>query len=162
MHRAIRNLHIVVRIAYQGPLWENNHMSAQRWFLFALSIVLGLGLGLLYGWVISPVQYVDTTPSTLRADFKTDYTLMVAETFQSEQNLEQAARSLASLGSQPPAQIAAQALTFAQNNHYAAADIGLLQNLAVALQVWQPPAGNAEPSTSAPALPAATPAGSQP
>jgi hypothetical protein len=120
-------------------------MSAQRWFLFALSIALGLSLGLLYGWVISPVQYVDTTPSTLRADFKADYTLMVAETFQKEQNVEQAARRLASLGSQPPAQIASAALTFAQNNHYTAADIGLLQNLAVALQVWKPggaPAGN--------------------
>jgi hypothetical protein len=132
-------------------------MSAQRWFLFALSIVIGVALGLLYGWVISPVQYVDTTPSTLRADFKADYTLMVAETFESNQNQEQAARSLASLGSQPPAQIASEALTFAQKNHFAAADIGLLQNLAVALQVWQPPARNSTPGQSD-----STPAGSQP
>ena len=137
-------------------------MSAQRWFLFALSIIIGLGLGLLYGWVISPVQYVDTTPSTLRADFKADYTLMVAETFESEQNLEQAARSLASLGSQPPAQIAAQALTFAQNHNYATPDIGLLQNLAVALQVWQQPARNAAPGASGSGQADSTPAGSQP
>jgi hypothetical protein len=147
----------VVRIAYQGSLWENNHMSAQRWLLFTLSILLGLALGLIYGWVISPVQYVDTTPSTLRADFRTDYTLMVAEIFESDQNIEQAARRLASLGSQAPAQIAAQALSFAQNNHYSAADIGLLQNLIVALQVWQPPVNNATPSQAD-----ITPAGSQP
>jgi hypothetical protein len=116
-------------------------MSAQRWLLFILSILVGLGLGLVYGWVISPVQYVDTTPSTLRADFKTDYTLMVAEVFESEQDLEQAARRLASLGSQPPAQIASAALSFAQEHAYAPADLGLLQNLTLALQVWQP-AGN--------------------
>jgi hypothetical protein len=135
----------------------NLPMSAQRWFLFVLSIAVGVGLGLYYGWVISPVQYVDTTPSTLRADFKADYTLMVAETFQSEQNVEQAARRLASLGSQPPAQIAAQALTFAQNNRYSATDIGLLQNLIAALQVWQPPI-NIAPSDQA----VSTPTGSQP
>jgi hypothetical protein len=125
-------------------------MSAQRWLLFALSIAVGLGLGLFYGWVVSPVQYVDTIPSTLRADFKSDYTLMVAETFQSDQDVEQAARRLANLGSQPPAQIVADALTFAQKNHYADADIALLQNLAVALQVWQPPVGNATPTGSQP------------
>ena len=136
-------------------------MSAQRWFLFALSIIVGLGLGLYYGWVISPVQYVDTTPPTLRADFKADYTLMVAETFQSEQNLDQAARSLANLGSQPPAQIASEALAFAQKHNYAAADIGLIQNLAVALQVWQPSARNTTPSQSD-TTPAAPPQGSQP
>ena len=126
-------------------------MSAQRWLLFALTIFIGLALGLVYGWLISPVQYVDTTPSTLRADFKTDYTLMVAETFESDQNVEQAARRLASLGSQPPAQISATALTFAQQHNYAATDIGLLQNLTVALQVWQPGG-----------VPTPKPAGSQP
>lgn len=140
----------------------NFPMSAQRWFLFALSVALGLSLGLLYGWVISPVQYVDTTPSTLRADFRADYTLMVAETFQSEQTIEQAARRLASLGSQPPAQIASESLTFAQNNHYTAADIGLLQNLAVALQVWQPGSGVSPASITPAVQPGNVPAGSQP
>jgi hypothetical protein len=129
----------------------NLPMSSQRWFLFALSIIIGLALGLIYGWMISPVQYVDTTPSTLRADFKTDYTLMVAETFDGEQNVEQAARRLANLGSQPPAQIASAALTFAQSHNYAATDIGLLQNLTVALQVWQPGSvSTAEPTGSQP------------
>ncbi len=132
-------------------------MSAQRWFIFTLSAVIGLGLGLLYGWVISPVQYVDTTPSTLRADFKADYTLMVAETFASDQNIEQAARRMANLGSQPPAQIVAEALTFAQDHQYAAADLGLLQNLSAALQVWQPPANQAAPNQVT-----ATPAENQP
>jgi hypothetical protein len=132
-------------------------MSTQRWLLFALSIAVGLALGLFYGWVISPVQYVDTIPATLRDDFKADYTLMVAETFQSDQDTEQAAQRLASLGSQHPAQIVTNAITFAQKNHYADADIALLQNLAVALQVWQPATGN-----NATVQPNATPIGSQP
>ena len=116
-------------------------MNAKRWLLFILSIALGVGLGLLYGWIISPVEYVDTTPSTLRADYRADYTLMVAETFQSEQDAEAAARRLALLGSQPPADLAASALDYARQNGYARTDIDLLQTLSLALQVWQPAGG---------------------
>ena len=53
-------------------------MSKKRWFLFALAIAAGLGLGLYYGWVVSPVAYVDTNPTTLRLDFRADYTLTLA------------------------------------------------------------------------------------
>jgi hypothetical protein len=35
--------------------------------------------GLLYGWMVNPVRYVNTTPDTLRADYQLDYVLMVAE-----------------------------------------------------------------------------------
>jgi hypothetical protein len=113
-------------------------MSPLRWLFFVLSIVAGLGLGLYYGWVISPVEYVDTTPATLRADFRADYTLMVAETFQNDQNTETAARRLAILGSEPPIKFVSEAISFAQQNNYDQADITLLQNLSAALQVWQP------------------------
>jgi hypothetical protein len=113
-------------------------MSPKRWLLFVLAILTGTGIGLYYGWVISPVRYVDTTPTTLRADFRTDYTLMVAETYQAEQNLDNAARRLAILGSQPPAQIVISALDFANKNNYSPADIALLQNLSLAMQVWKP------------------------
>jgi hypothetical protein len=115
-------------------------MSPLRWLFFIVSLAIGVGLGLYYGRVISPIQYVDTSPATLRADFRADYTLMVAETFQSEQNLENAARRLAILGSQPPIKFVSEALSFAQQNKYDPADIALLQNLSAALQVWQPDA----------------------
>lgn len=113
-------------------------MTAKRWFLFILSILAGAGLGLYYGWVISPVEYIDTIPSTLRTDYKADYCLMVAEVFESEQDVEAAARRLALLGSEPPAAIVSAALDFARLNGYAPADIQLLQDLTLALQVWQP------------------------
>lgn len=116
----------------------NHPMTAKRWLLFILFILVGVGLGLYYGRVISPVEYVDTVPSTLRADYKADYTLMVSETFSSEQDLEAAARRLALLGSEPPAQIASAALEFARQNGYAPTDVQLLQDLTLALQVWQP------------------------
>lgn len=103
-----------------------------------LCMAAGVGLGLYYGWAISPVKYVDTTPAMLRVDFRADYTLMVAETFQSDQNLENAARHLAILGSEAPGEYVTQALDFARQNKYNPADINLLQSLDLALQVWQP------------------------
>jgi hypothetical protein len=124
-------------------------MSPQRWLFFFLAILLGLGLGLLYGWVISPVEYVDTTPDTLRADFRADFVLMVAETYQGDQNIEAAARNLAQLGSQPPAEIAAAALKFARQNGYSTEDITRLQNLTIALQAWQP-SGAVQPAGGQP------------
>ncbi|GAB4502069.1 MAG: hypothetical protein Fur0035_16150 [Anaerolineales bacterium] len=117
-------------------------MSPQRWFFFLLAILAGIGLGLLYGWKINPVQYVDTAPNTLRPDFRADYVLMIAETYQLEQNPQSAARRLALLGAQPPAEIASAALQFARANNYDERDLQLLQNLTLALQVFAP-AGSA-------------------
>ena len=113
-------------------------MTTRRWIFFFLSLALGLGLGLFFGWVLSPVQYVDTTPGTLRIDFQTDYTLMIAEIFQRDQNVDLAGQRLATLGSQPPLETTAQALSFAQKNNYSSDDIALLQNLFTALQIAQP------------------------
>ena len=116
-------------------------MTTRRWIFFFISLVLGLGLSLLYGWVISPVQYVDTSPAVLRIDYQTDYTLMIAESFQHDQNIELAAQRITTLGERPAAEIATQALTFAKQNGYSSADVGLLQDLILALQIWQPAAG---------------------
>ncbi|RME89284.1 MAG: hypothetical protein D6770_04925 [Anaerolineae bacterium] len=114
-----------------------------RWLRFILATALGIAAGLFYGWVISPIEYVDTTPDTLRADYKTDYVLMTAEIYHARQDLNQAARDLALLGSDPPADIAERALTFARQIGYAEGDIYLLEELHRDLQTWQPlPGGN--------------------
>ncbi len=57
--------------------------------------IIGIGIGLTYGWVINPVVYTDVTPDALRADYRADYVLMVAEAYQSDQNPETAARRIA-------------------------------------------------------------------
>jgi hypothetical protein len=114
-----------------------NRMSPQRWVLFAFSILAGVAIGLLYGWVISPIEYVDTSPDSLRVDYRADYVLMVAEIFQVEQDPDLAVRRLALLGGAlPPHESVAQALQFAQANQYTSQDIALLQNLIVALQIY--------------------------
>jgi hypothetical protein len=117
-------------------IWENNHMP--RWAFSLIAIVVGIGLGLLYGWVINPVKFIDTTPESLRADYRADYVLMIAEAFHAEQNADLAVHQLAALGSGSPAQIAAQALQTAGKIGYSVNDISLLQELTRAMQAYQP------------------------
>lgn len=116
-----------------------------RWIGFIIAILVGVALGLAYGWIASPVRYVDTSPDTLRVDYKTDYVLMVAEAFQNENDLGQAVRRLALLGNVPPSQMVGQALQFAQQYGYAEADITRMQALWNELQALEMRLGTAAP-----------------
>ena len=109
-----------------------------RWIRFAIAIAVGIGLGLLVGWVIAPVKFVDTAPNTLRADYKADYVLMTAETYQADGNMGLVMQRLALLDQRPPLQIAQQALAYAIAVNYSAADINLLNHLIQALQTATP------------------------
>jgi hypothetical protein len=109
-------------------------MRGKRIALFFLTIAIGLGLGLLYGWVINPVKYEDTAPSMLHGDYKADYVLMVAEIYNADSNLEQASRRLALLDSLPPTRIVSGAILTARELGYAARDQEIMGKLALALQ----------------------------
>jgi len=116
-----------------------------RWLLILIALALGISLGLVYGWVIDPIQYTDITPDALRIDYRTDYVLMVAEAYHAEQDPALAARRLAVLGSEPPAVIAREADDFARQAGYPSDDLALIQDLAVAMQTWQPIPGTSLP-----------------
>ena len=107
-----------------------------RWIFIVLALLAGIGLGLVYGWVVDPVDYFDLTPDTLRSDYKADYVLMVAEAYRSEQDPGLAARRLAVFGSQSPSDIAALGLEYARTSGIPDADIVLMQELVTALQAW--------------------------
>jgi hypothetical protein len=111
-------------------------MKSTRWLFILIALIAGIGIGLTYGWVINPVDFYDLTPDTLRADYKADYVLMVAETFHADQDPELAARRLAIFGSQSPSTIASQGLDFARSNGFAESDIALIQELVTAMQAW--------------------------
>ncbi|MFV1948513.1 MAG: hypothetical protein ACC633_01115 [Anaerolineales bacterium] len=105
-----------------------------RWSLFLLVLVIGLGLGLLYGWVINPVSYQDTTLESLRIDYKTDYALMVAEVYHHEKNLEWAMNRLTLLEDSSPLVSVENALKFASQAEYTLPDMFLLRDLLNALK----------------------------
>src|SRR5512136_1931327 len=100
-----------------------------NWIKFFIALAIGVALGLVYGWKVSPVQYTDAPPNILREDYRADYVLMTAEAYKSEQDAKTAARRLAILGSESPAQITASALQYATSNGFSEGDVALLQDL---------------------------------
>ncbi len=71
---------------------------------WALGLIAGFGLSLIYAWVIAPARYVNTTPGTLKSGFKDDYRTMIAVAYASDNNLERAKSRLALLGDSDPVQ----------------------------------------------------------
>jgi hypothetical protein len=113
-------------------------MIKSNWIKLIITAGIGIALGLIYGWMVDPVEYTDITPNILREDYRADYVLMVAEAYQSEQGAETAARRLAIFGSESPAQIVTSALDYAGRNNFSQDEISLLQGLLTAMQTYQP------------------------
>ncbi len=87
------------------------------WYLLT-GLIIGIVLGLLYSWIISPIEYVDTTPDSLRADYKDSYRLTISRAYKSTGDLARAQARLALLGDED------QALALAEQaqRHLAAGD----------------------------------------
>ncbi len=109
-----------------------------RWTKFLLVVVVGAAAGLFYGWVVNPVEYVEISPQSLRVDYRSDFVLMVAETYQVDHDLGLAVRRLSLLGNSAPADIVANAMDYGLQYGYAAQDLSLLQSLAQGLLTWNP------------------------
>ncbi len=120
-------------------------MKSLRWVTFILAIFIGLAAGLIYGWVINPVRYVDATLADLHEDFKTDYVWMVAEAFQAEKNSTLATERLSPLGV-PSAQAVHDALLSAMQSKskFRDSDLEKIRKLEQALR----DAGIASPTPS--------------
>ena len=63
-----------------------------------LALLVGLGAGLAYSWMLSPLQVFDSEPIALRADFKDDYRSAIAASYAVTGNLPRAQARLALLG----------------------------------------------------------------
>jgi hypothetical protein len=132
------------------------------WYLLT-ALVLGVALGVVAAWVVWPVRYVDTSPGSLRADFKDHYRALIAAAYLSNHDLARAQARLLNLydRSTPPNQAyqdAARLLTIqaqqAVSEGRPESEIQALGQLAVALSQ------GANPSTllptTIPILPSAT------
>jgi 3-hydroxyisobutyrate dehydrogenase-like beta-hydroxyacid dehydrogenase len=105
------------------------------WVLFAAGgLALGVLLGVWYGWRISPVRYVNTTPDLLRQDYRDDYILMVAEVYSADHDLGLAVQTLGRLGAADMgAQVRATAARYTAAG-YSEADLRKLYALASDLE----------------------------
>jgi hypothetical protein len=115
-----------------------------RWVRFIIVIILGIAAGLVYGWVISPVEYTDTPLNSLRDDFKADYVLMVAEIYAADGEIVSAQQRLAFLGS-PPIESVQNAIVFAVDNDFSGNDLRLLRDLSDGMDIQIQPAEGDSP-----------------
>ena len=78
--------------------------QARGWVLWAvLGVAMGLGLGFAIGWWWWPVEYTNTAPDVLRRDYRDDYIVMIAATYEVEGDLELAYERLKRLNPANPA-----------------------------------------------------------
>jgi hypothetical protein len=119
----------------------------RNWLIPVLAGLLGAAAGIFYGWVLNPVRFVDTTPASLRVDFRTDYVLMVAEAYHADHDAQLAGRRLAIFGSEPPAAIALAAQRAGEQLGYSEDDLSLIRDFTRGLQAYQPvaPTGGSTP-----------------
>ncbi|HKI55362.1 MAG TPA: hypothetical protein VJ987_14650 [Anaerolineales bacterium] len=98
-----------------------------------LALLLGVGLGLAYAWIIAPQQLTDSTPATLRTDFKDQFRAAIAASYNSTSNLPRAQARLALLGDDNLTEtLNAQAQREIANGQFQQAD--QLAALAIALE----------------------------
>ncbi len=117
-----------------------------NWYLLT-GLILGLALGMIYAWVISPITEVDTHPNLLRDDYKDIYRSLISRAYQANSNLPRAEARLELIGDDNPAlALAAQAQRFlAENGDTEMAKV--LANLSAELQIAAGPAATPIPPT---------------
>jgi hypothetical protein len=120
-------------------------MRVSRFFWFLFSILLGAAAGLGVGWYLRPASLGDAALAELRADYRCDYVLMVAEVFDVEKDVALAVERLKVFGDEPPARLVQIAVVQAGELAYDRRDLELLAKLSQAVAVL-PDAPGATPS----------------
>jgi hypothetical protein len=67
-----------------------------------IALVLGIALGILYGWVIDPVEWTDAAVEHLRPDLQQEYLRMAIDSYARNQDVELAKKRYADLGTAGP------------------------------------------------------------
>ena len=116
------------------------------WYLLT-GAVLGVAFGLLYSWVISPVEYVDAPPYALRADFKDEYRALVAAAYLYSNDLLRAEDRLAQLKDDDTAQTVAMQAQQALAEGHPEEEVKALGMLAIALSKGVVPIASSEAPT---------------
>jgi len=94
---------------------------------------LGLGLGLLIGWVLWPVRYVDTDLVDLKPFYQDDYVVMVSYAYAWDSDLEAARYRLAQLSPAAPASLVVEVARRKLEAGATGQDLPYLASLAAAL-----------------------------
>ena len=135
-----------------------NEERRGSWYLLT-GIILGVALGLVYSWMIAPVEYVDAPPSALRQDFQDQYRALVAAAFMYSGDLARAQSRLEQLEDPDIARTLAMQAQRALAEGHPDAEIRALGVLAMALGQGSTPIVTSLPTTPSPATAVATDTG---
>lgn len=110
-------------------------MKRSPWWILILflALLLGLGAGLGYAWVLSPINLTNSSPNLLRADFKDQFRSVIAASYAATGNLPRAQARLSLLGDEDAiAALNAQAQRVTASGEFLQAE--QLAELALALE----------------------------
>lgn len=97
------------------------------WYLLT-GVLLGLGLGLVYAWVVSPARYTNVTPETLSDPYRDGYRVAIASAYAATGDLGRAKARLDLLQDENPVEVLA-----AQSQRYLAEGYPYIQAEALAI-----------------------------
>ncbi|MFQ5943509.1 MAG: hypothetical protein ACE5JF_08150 [Anaerolineales bacterium] len=73
-------------------------ITNRKWVLPLIALIIGVAIGMVYAWVISPVQWIDGEPQQLRADLQEDYLRMAIDSYSVNADAELAVIRFKALG----------------------------------------------------------------
>ncbi len=77
----------------ERPFWQR--ISTTGWLF--LGLILGLGIGLYYAWLVNPITYINAGPVRLSEQYKADYIFLVSQSYALDGNWPLAEQRLAAL-----------------------------------------------------------------
>ena len=66
--------------------------------VIGFGLLIGAVIGFYLGWFVLPAELVEVTPADLETEFQDDYLRLIASTYAADQDLDEAADRLGSLG----------------------------------------------------------------
>ena len=76
-------------------MYDAVYMKRLLWFI--VGIACGIGLALIIGWELLPVQRANSSPAMLRRDYQEEYLRLIAAAYQVDGDLSLAQQRLAAL-----------------------------------------------------------------
>ena len=103
--------------------------------LLLVGLLVGIGSGLYYAWIVEPVSFTQVSPGRLEESLRRDYLYLISQGFANDGNVARARQRLASLGSEDMAEMVADELALYVRTGRSAADVANMAQLAAALGV---------------------------
>ena len=108
-------------------------LTERKWVVAGVALLLGIILGIIYGWVINPVEWTDALPEHLRSDLRQEYLRMAIVSYSVNQEAELARERYDALGP------AAAATLEEVGGDPGDVDPSAIQQFSAAIELLEPP-----------------------